>query len=85
MFVRREEVLFNQLAALSKSESGTVESERGVQRYQLSSSHSECEREGLRHQQHPRDSLETRSMDVFSLTWLPPAERAAQFNQGRMR
>lgn len=22
-------------------------------------------------------------MDVFSLTWLPPAERVAQFNQGR--
>lgn len=46
MFVRREEVLFKHLAALSRSESGTVESERGAQRYQLSSSHSEWEREG---------------------------------------
>lgn len=23
-------------------------------------------------------------MDVFSLTWLPPAEKAAQYNQGRV-
>lgn len=36
----------------------------------------------LRHQQPPRHSLETRSTDAFSLTWLPPAERELQ---GRAR
>lgn len=78
MFVRRDGV-HSAAARVERRRASEVPSDIG-----FPSSHSERGGEGrcLRHQQPPRLSLETRSTDAFSLTWLPPAERELQ---GRAR
>lgn len=62
MFVRRDGVLSNQPAALSSSESGTAEGERGAQRYRLSQ---------LRFRAKRREAAASDTSSLLATAWKP--------------